>query len=110
MPTQSNYGELYSKLRGTPGARLTDLVLEEIFSRPEVKAKQGGLSREQIKTATRMVHRVAQSVEEGEFLGFMTSGEIPAIKLDAKEMELLRGGINLNNYRYIVTIILSCIP
>jgi hypothetical protein len=109
MATQPNYAELYAKLRATPAAHLTDQLLNEIFNRPEVKSQQGSLSREQIKTTTRIAHRVALSVDETEFTDFMVTGDVPAIKLNPKEMELLKGGIDLNNLRFIATIVLSAI-
>ena len=65
-----------------------------------------GLTKDQEKAGTSfsLFHRVANQVNEQEWLEFVQTSQLPAIKLSAKEMELVRGGIVLS-----ITGILGCL-
>lgn len=40
-----------------------------------------------------LLHKVARKSNENQFLDFVLSGEVPEIKLTAKEMEVIKGGL-----------------
>src|SRR5689334_735277 len=51
-----------------------------------------GISDEQIFAGLPLIERIITTCTEDEWVGYLTKGEMPPVKLNGPEMELMKGG------------------
>ena len=82
--------DIYTKLRAIPTNGLDESKIKAFFS--ESKANGKIKSEKNALGSFHLLHKVANQVDEKQWLNFVETNELPPLKLSAEDMELVRGG------------------
>jgi hypothetical protein len=77
------------KLTGEQAAQLYNGLRSKVDLSVINWGEQKGMNKVQFET----IHKVANSSTQEEFTDFIINNQVPAIKLSAKEMEMIKGGV-----------------
>lgn len=97
LQDESKLREVYRAFHGKQGEENKKKAIDN-FKKIVAEKRQAkhpglaGLSDDQLQAGLPLVQRIITSCSEQEWINYLTKGEMPPVKLSAKEMELMKGG------------------